>query len=64
MTSFYSSKFVEKNAAFLHQNIVMLILSDFSITALLSQVTKAEWSTCSWKGITFPKTKFLNPRTN
>lgn len=43
MASFYSSKFVEnKCLAILHQNIVMLILSDLSITALLSQVTKAE----------------------
>lgn len=45
MTSFYSSKFVDsKCLTILHQNIVMLILSDLSITALLSQVTEAEWS--------------------
>lgn len=43
MTSFYSGKFVaNKCLAILHRNIVMLILSDLSITALLLQVTKTE----------------------
>lgn len=65
MTSFYNSKIVaNKCLAILHQNIVMLILSDLSITVLLSQVTKTELSTCSQREIALPKKKFLNTRIN